>query len=410
MTSQEREIPPGQALLFEQFGLIRRTWYWVLLAAAVASAGVFFYVTTYVEAEYLAVADVVPPRKSSTPLDNLLGDVGSGLKSLSISKLIGRRSDESGYSTFSVLTSTPVLDSLIVEHNLADVYDLPPERHDLILATLSGMISFDASLEGPITVAVYDTDPQRAAAMANDAVRFANSLLRDLNRRETEPITAFISERYDRLSNEREAAGSKLESFMSRTNLFEPELQLPAAAQALIDARVEEGSLRTQLSVLEQTLGSADPMVKQQQALLDQAIAERRKLERGGAGVGPSVSTMSTDLMEYTRLRSEYEVASELLAVIEPMVEQAEFDETRDIPQLILLHEAAPPVEKARPRRGLAVISTFLGTMVLAYLVIALVAFFRSFSARYARYRESVDTSGSDISAPGSDHDPSDRG
>ncbi len=319
-----------------------------------------------------------------------MGDVGSSLKSFSISKLIGKRSEESGYTTFAVLTSTPILDSLIAEHNLATVYDLPTDRPDLVLAKLSGMISFDATLEGPMTVSVYDTDPERAAAIANDAVRFSNSLLRDLNRRETEPITRFVADRHEKLSADRAEASTRLEAFMARSNMFEPELQLPASAQALIEARVEEGSLRTQLSVLEKTLGAEDPLVRQQQALLDQAVKERRRIEQGGPGIGPSVNRMSTDLMEYTRLRSEFEVASEMLALIEPMYEQTAYDEGRDIPQLIVLHEASVPMEKARPRRGLAVISAFLGTIILSYLLIAVIAFLRSFNRRYAAYRNGL--------------------
>jgi hypothetical protein len=86
-------------LLFEQYRLIRKTWWWVLLIAVIATAGMWFYVTYQVEPEFEATAVAVPPRKSSTPLDNLLGDMTSGLKSLSISRILGRQGSEGGYTT-----------------------------------------------------------------------------------------------------------------------------------------------------------------------------------------------------------------------------------------------------------------------------------------------------------------------
>ena len=73
------ELPPGQIILFEQYRLIRRTWWWVLLLAILVSAATWYYVTWNIEPEFMATAVSVPPRKSGTPLDNLIGDVGGGL-------------------------------------------------------------------------------------------------------------------------------------------------------------------------------------------------------------------------------------------------------------------------------------------------------------------------------------------
>jgi len=388
----QRIVPPGQALLFEQYRIVRRTWLWVLLAAVIVTAGVWYYISEYIEPEFLATAEIVPPRKSSTPLDNLLGDAASGLKSLSISKIIGRKSDEAGYTTFSILSSTSVLDSLIAEYDLYDVYDIPKSRPDLMIGALSGNVELEASDEGPIYVSVFDTDPERAAAMANDLVRFTNNLLAELNRRETESITSFVSRRYSELQAQQSDLSRRLETLMQRTNIYDPEAQLPATSQALIEARVNESTQRATLTMLEQMLGEDDPQVIQQRALLRESVAERERLERGGSGVGPSVEGMPAALMEYARLRQDYEVNAQLLALIEPMYEQTRFDEERDIPQLITLREATPPPVKARPRRGLAIVSAFVGTLIFGYLLIALVAFLRSFANRYEVYRQVVES------------------
>ena len=388
----QRLVPPGQALLFEQYRLVRRTWLWIVLAAVIVTAGVWYYISEHVQPEFMATAEVVPPRKSSTPLDNLLGDAASGLKSLSLSKLMGRKSEESGYTTFAILSSATILDSLITRYELHEVYGIPTTRRDLMVGALAANVEFEVSEEGPIFVSVYDTDPERAAEMANDIVRFTNNLLWDLNSRETGAISDFISRRFSELKAEQSDLSRRLEELMKRTNIYEPEAQVTATSQALIEARVNESAQRAALSMLEEVLGPDDPQVKQQRALLQESIAERKRLEEGGTGVGPSVQGMPSALMEYARLRQDYEVNAQLLALIEPMYEQTRFDEDRNIPQLLVLREAIPPAVKARPRRGLAVISAFVGTLILGYLIIAIIAFSRSFSRRYQVYRQVVDS------------------
>ncbi len=387
----EEIVSPGQALLFEQYRIVRRTWYWVLLAAVLVTVGVYLYVSEYVEPEFLATTELVPPRKTSTPLDNLLGDVASGLKSMSISKIIGRKGDESGYTAFSILSSTPILDSLVKKYDLYSVYDVPRNRPDLMLDILSDKVGFESEMEGPMFVSVYDTDPERAAAMANDAVRFANNLLYDLNRRETEPITTFISRRYNELKADQADLSRRLEAVMQKTNIYEPEAQITATSSALIEARVQESTQRAALEVLERLVGEDDPQVIEQRTLLAASVAERQRLERGGAGIGPSVGGMPAGLMEYARVRQDYEVNAQMMALVEPMYEQSLYDETRNIKQLLILREATPPAIKARPSRGLAVASAFLGTIILSYLVIALLAFFRSFRSRYDSYQEIIE-------------------
>ena len=385
------ELPPGQIILFEQYRLLRRTWWWVLLLALLVTAATWYIVTWHVQPEYMATAISVPPRKSGTPLDNLIGDVAGGLKSMSISKLIGKRGIESGYTTFSVMTSDAIKDSLIEAYHLYDLYDVPRDQYATVLKKISANLEFESELEGPLHVSAYDTDPVRAADMANDVIKFTNSFLRELNRQETEPISEFIEQRYDQLKQEQAALGAKMEAFMRRTNIYEPETQLPASATALIEARVTESSQRAVVNMLEQMLGASDPTVGQQRALLREYEEQRRKLEAGGAGIGPSVTALPNSLVEYVRIKQDYEVNAQLLALVEPMYQQNLFDEQRDIPQLLFLHEATPPFHKARPKRSLAIAAAFLGTIIICYLVIAVIAWSRSLNERYGAYRKIVD-------------------
>ena len=47
--------------------------------------------------------------------------------------------------------------------------------------------------------------------MANDIVKISNHLLRELNRRETEPITLYIAQRYDSVTRKQNILRNSLE-------------------------------------------------------------------------------------------------------------------------------------------------------------------------------------------------------
>lgn len=391
VVTQKETLPHGQVVMFEQFGILRRTWWWVLIVAAIVTGSVWFYVANYVPVEYMATAVAVPPRKTGTPLDNLLGDISSGVKSLGLSRLIGKGAGSGGYSNMAVLTSRAIKDSLIAKYDLATTYDIDPKRTDLLYAAIDENMELDEDLEGPISISVFDTDPDRAAEIANDIVSFSNGMLMELNRQETEPISDFLEQRYNDMLEKQSEIGDRMAEFMRESNIYDPESQLPVTASALIDVRAQEGAQRSLVNVLSQVLGEDDPAVVQQKEVLRQLEKERKSLEGGGAGVGPSTGGLPDALLEYLKLRQEYEVNAQTLLLLEPMYQQTKYDENRDIPALMFLDRALPPPIKARPRKGLILISAFVGTIVLSYLLIAVIAYFRSFSNRYRQYRRSVD-------------------
>ncbi len=388
-------IPHGQAILFEQYSILRKTWWWVLLLALLITGGVWFYVANYIPVEYRATAVSVPPRKTGTPLDNLLGDISSGVKSLGLSRLIGKGAGSSGYSNLAIVSSTAIKDSLIQKYKLDSVYGIPLSRIDLLYGKLEGQMELEEDLEGPIIISMYDTNPERAAAMANDVIDFSNAMLQELNRLETQPISTFLEKRLEKLTTQQKEIGEELAGYMRKTSIYDPESQLPATAAALIEMRAKESAQRSLVNVLSQLLGSDDPAVMQQTQVLRGLEGERQRMEAGGAGVGPSTGELPSALMEYLRLRQQYEVNAQTLLLLEPMYQQTKFDETRNIPALLALHRALPPPVKARPRKSLVLASAFVGSIIISYILIALIAYFRSFSLRYRQYRSVMQAGGS---------------
>lgn len=388
MMMKTETLPDGQVILFEQYRLFRRTWKLVLAIALVVTAGVAVYVFSFLKVEYLAVTRALPPNKSGTPLDNLVGGISNTLKDFGLSKLVGKAGSDNGYSRSVLLTSQPLFDSLIVRYNLFTVYDIPKGRYDKVYKKLLDNIVVDISPEGPITVEVYDEDPQRAAKMANDVIAITNVIAREINRLESEPITRYVGDRYTKVRADQERLGAQLRVFMAKSKLYDPETQGPVVGTAVMEAEQEVAVNRTKAEMFEKMFGAEDPRTVQARALLAQSETQSRRVSAGRAGVlnGLSMDKLPASTVEYLRIREDYEVNAKVLAFLEPMYEQAKYDEVRNIPVLNVLDPARVPQEKARPKRSIIIASAFIGTILVAYLLIALLAYVRNFKRRVAGY------------------------
>lgn len=397
----QQGMSSGQAVLFEQYALFRRVWGWVIGAATFVTIGVAYLFFFVIPVQYAGISRAVPPNKQGTPLDNVIGGVASTLKDFGLSKLVGKSGSESGYSRSVILTSNRLYDSLIRTYDLFKVYDIPRDRYDLAYNEIRSNMVVAVEEEGPISVTVYDEDPKQAAAMANDVIRFANSIARDMNRRETEPISRYMEEQLKHKHAEQAAIEVELSAFLKKNKLFDPEAQAPSISTGLIEAEASVSVQRQLAEYFRSYLGADDPQTLRAESLLKQAQGELTRMQQG-KGSGPATDNLPSTAVEYVRLKSSYEANLKYLALVEPMYQQSKFDEMRDIPILIPFDMSRVPVLKARPKRSVILASAFVGSLLIAYLAIAIISYWRNFKRRFKEY------SGGGVTVSRST--PSDRG
>jgi tyrosine-protein kinase Etk/Wzc len=396
---RRHEGPPleGQAVLFEQYSLLRRTWKWVLLVAIVGTAIAGYYVMNFVPKEYKAVIRVVPPNKTGSPLDNILGGLSASLKDFGLGKLVGGKSGESGYSRVALLFSRSVVDSLIAKYDLADVYEeIPRDRPDLLAEAVRGNIDVQVDLEGPIDISIHDRDPKRAALMVADIVKFSDAIARDLNRRETEPISRAIEKRYLQVRDDQARLGAQMRSFMKDNKIYDPEKQPQIVGMAMAEAEALVRAQRIVVESLEATLGPQDARVQTERTILANLESEARKMAagKGSAVPGFNISTAPNAVVEGLGIQTEYEINAKLLALVQPMYEQSVLDQSRDIPILHVVDPPTVPLHKARPKYSLVFAGAFVGSWLMAYIVIALISYGKSFNRRYRAYMVTANTNG----------------
>jgi len=378
----------GQVILFEQYRMFRRTWWWILALSLIAGAATAYYAFFIAVPEYKAVAVAAPPNKSGTPLDNLIGAFSSSLKDAAIGRLVGKSGSEFGYTRLALMGSRRVYDSLIDKYDLYSVYEIPKSRPDLMYGALADRIELEPQTEGPIVIGVYDPDPKRAADIANDIVVFTNSVSRDLNSSESAPITEYVGRRYEAVKQQYDSVAVALTAFMQKNKLFAPEQQGEIIGSAIEKAEAEIRKQRATVQTLSEQLGENDPRTQLEQQILTTLESQARSMAAGKGGVlpSPSLQQLPEAAVEYARLQVNFETNAKTLAILQPMYEQMKLEEVRNIPVVNLLDPAFPPPVKARPKRSVLVASALLGTFLVAYLIVALVTYIRGFLHRYRVY------------------------
>lgn len=378
----------GQALLFEQYALFRRTWLWVLIVSVVATAAAGAYAVLVMKKEYKATIVAVPPNKAGSPLDNIIGGISASLKDFGLGKLVGGKSGESGYSRVAILFTRSIVDSLMTKYDLYSDYGIPRSRPDLLKSAIRDNIDIEINPEGPIDISVYDHDPKRAAAMATDIVRFADNKSRDLNMRETEPISRTIGKRYQQVLAERAKLTTELKQFMNANKIFDVEKQPALVGAALMEAEAEVRAQGYVVEAIASTLGEKDVRTIEARKMLRDMELKARQLAAGNGSVmqGINIANAPDAAVRGAQLQTEYEINAKMLAFLQPMYEQSVLDQDREIPILNVIDQAEVPLHKARPKYSVILAGAFLGSWIVCYIVIALISYGRSFNRRYRAY------------------------
>ena len=386
----------GQAILFEQYALLRRTWKWVLLVSLLVAAAAGAYVMMFVPKEYKAVIRVVPPNKSGSPLDNIIGGMTASLKDFGLGKLVGGKSGESGYSRVALMYSRSIVDSLINKYDLYADYDIERGRPDLLKEAVRANIDFEIDPEGPIDISIYDRYPKRAVDMVNDIVRFTDGLARDLNRRETEPISKTIGKRYEQVRADQERLTGQLKAFMQTNKLFDADKQMSIVGTALYEAERAVREQRVFVQTLAATLGEQDARTIEARKTLAQIEGEARKLAQGQGSIiqGPSMKSAPSAAVQGLQLQSAYEINAKVMALLQPMYEQSILDQQRDIPILHVVDQPDVPLWKSRPKYSIVIASAFIGSWIICYIVIAFLSYGKAFNRRYQAYAQAVSVRG----------------
>jgi hypothetical protein len=320
----------------------RRNWRMRLGALLVGSAVAGWAISCVVPRRYVAVTTIATPKATSSTLPP---DASSVLAS-DIYAAVGLGGNASQY--VGLMHSVSIVDHLIDEFGLMGVYQV--QWREEARKKLESRSDIDGSrTDGLIRIGVSDSDPARAAGLANAYVRQLSELLRVVAMTEARQRQAFFSGLADQAQVQFEqrraqigAAG--IDAGVTRASALR-------AATGYAQARARVLSEQATLDALRLSHAESSPEVQHQSAMV--GALEEQLAHIAAGDLGP-------DDGGYVSRYRELVYQQTVLALLKRQQDAATLDVANEGPGIRTIDAALPPQHAAWPHRGEFILGSIL--------------------------------------------------
>ncbi len=324
-----------------------------LAAAGLVSGALAFGATFLVSPHYLSRTTFLPPQSQQN-------NAFAALASLSALTGAGTTLKTPGDQYVALLQSVNVADRLIDKFGLMQVYD-----EQLRIKTREQLFENSriwlGKRDGIITVEVEDTNPERAAAIANQYVDELRRLISELALTEAQQRRAF----FERQMNSARAALERSQRSLERSGIgagvlrAEPKAAMEGYARLLAEITAAE----VRLEALRRGYTENAVEVQKQVTTLAALRQQLRSME---------VSDQAANGSEYLGKLREFKYQEALLELFARQYEAAKLDESRDSGLVQVIDVATAAERKNRPRRLLVALGTAGVVLVFGALIVVL--------------------------------------
>jgi uncharacterized protein involved in exopolysaccharide biosynthesis len=294
---------------------------------------------------------ILPPEES-----DLLSNMSLAQKALTKFPVFGILDDYFTPADIykAVLLSRTVQEDVIRKHDLLKVYHRT--SMEKTVKDLRNHYTVKLQPDGTIMVSVEDTDPRRAAAMANT---FLESLDRyNLEKRisKARRTRQFLEHRVAETDALLRVSEETLRRYQEKHGTIAPTSGPAPNVQAVADLMARKIMLEVRLGVLLSYLREDNEQVVQTRTELDQLKSR--------------IADMPALQNELVRMIRDQKIQEQLFLLLTAELEQARIREMMDTPTVQVLDPAIPPERHSRPRKGLmavgAAVLAGIGSMVWA--------------------------------------------
>ena len=325
---------------------------WILgsLSIGLAALGIAFVMTPV----FTARTTFLPPQQQQSGVASALASLG-GLAGLAGAAGIKSPADQ----YVALMQSVTVEDRLIDQFKLQDVYESKYRFEARKALELNTRIAVGKK-DGLISVEVDDTDPQRAAALANAYVEELRRMTSVLAVSEAQQRRTFFEKELKDARDQLAKAQQELQASGFNVGALRAEPKAAAESYARLKAEITAAEVRMQ--VLRGTMADSSTQVQQQLAQLSALRAQLARLEQAvDANVGP----------DYLTKYREFKYRETLFELFARQYEIARVDESREGALIQVVDVAVPPEYKSKPKRGLiAIAATMLSLLLLGMFIL----------------------------------------
>ena len=309
---------------------------WVVMAGLVGG-------TVTVAASYLiapvftSVTSFLPPQQQQSSAASALAALGP-LAGLAGAAGASVRSPADQY--VALMQSVQVSDRIIDRFGLMQSYEAK-FKVDARRKLADNVRIAVGKKDGLISVEVDDTDPGKAAMIANQYIEELRRLTSTLAVTEAQQRRAFFEKQLESTKDRLIVAQLALQG--SGFNQGALRAEPKAAAEGYARLKAEVTSNEVKLQALRGTLTESTPEVQRQQAVVAALRSQLSRLEQSGqTGDGP----------DYVSRYREFKYQETLFELFARQYELARLDESREGALIQVLDPATPPEKKSRPKRA----------------------------------------------------------
>lgn len=263
----------------------------------------------------------------------------------------------------SVLKSRTLAQAVVEKFGLQERYQTL-HLQDAI-GTLQALTTISISKEGVISVKVEETEPARAADIANFYLEQLDRLIGQFGSGEVSRQRAFIGEQLALAKRNLEVAEDSLRRFQEQNRAIVLQEQTRGAIEAVARLKGEIMASEVQLQVMRNFATEGNPEVISLKRRVDEMKRQLAQMQygdefgkgsRGGVrgGARPEIYVPFAKVpeigLELARQTRDVKVQETLMTLLAQHYEQARIAEAKDMPLVQVLDRAMPAVRHSKPR------------------------------------------------------------
>ena len=336
----------------------------MLLTVAPLAAGALALGITYLIAPtFTAITTFMPPQQAQSSAASALAALGplAGLAGGAVG------ASNTGDRYVALMQSVTVSDRLIERFKLMEAYD-SKFRVDARKELSKNVRIALGKKDGLINIEVDDTNPQRAADIANRYVDELRRVTAGLAVTEAQQRRMFFEQQLQQSRERLVQAQQALQASGFNPGALKAEPKAAAEGYARLKAEVTAAEVR--LQVTRGSLTDGAPEVRQQQATLNALREQLARTEQAAAPAGGP---------DYIGRYRDFKYQETLFDLYARQFELARVDESREGTLIQVLDTATAPERKSKPKRAITAAGTALA---VALVLVAWVLMRRSMYRR----------------------------
>jgi uncharacterized protein involved in exopolysaccharide biosynthesis len=356
-----------------------------IAATLVAIVAVFLVPKTFTSSTLL-----MPPQKVPSGAAALVGDVAATIVGAGSADL-GLRNPSELY--VGILKGRTIADRLISAYGLKDIYDVDTTvdaRKELAKRT-----TVSTARDGLIVISYEDTDPIRAADIANAYAKALADTTQTLAISEASRRRQFFEDQLRATSVRLADMEAQFRAIQERTGVLSIDAQARSLFEMAVWYRGQIAGKEMQIAGLRMAANDRNPDVlraREELAALKAQLADIEK--RSGARNGELLVTsgeLPKASEEYLKGLREVKYQQTLYEFLAKQVEWAKLDEGRDSVVIQVVDMAAPPDKKSGPKRLLIVVTVLILTHLGAVAYVLMVEAAKGRAALDEQFRVQLD-------------------